>query len=91
MRPALSVILLTTLIGAGQGLFLAMLAAELGAHFEAWRALPEVFVARAAALALVLLIGGLAASFFHLGRPLRAWRSNRLIAAVRIAGFHRDP
>jgi len=75
MRPAFSVILLTTLIGAGQGLFLAMLAAELGAHFDAWRALPEVFVARAAALALVLLIGGLAASFFHLGRPLRAWRS----------------
>lgn len=75
MRPAFSVILLTTLIGAGQGLFLAMLAAELGAHFDAWRALPAVFVARAAALALVLLIGGLAASFFHLGRPLRAWRS----------------
>ncbi|MGW8270306.1 MAG: dimethyl sulfoxide reductase anchor subunit family protein [Burkholderiales bacterium] len=75
MRPAFSVILLTTLIGAGQGLFLAMLAAELGAHFDAWRALPEVFVARAAALALVLLIGGLAASFFPLGRPLRAWRS----------------
>jgi DMSO reductase anchor subunit len=75
MRPAFSVILLTTLIGAGQGLVLALLAAALGAHFAAWPALPDAFVARAAALALGLLILGLAASFFHLGRPLRAWRS----------------
>ena len=75
MRPALSVILLTTLIGAGQGLFLALLAAALGAHFGAWAALPDGFVARAAAFVLALLVGGLAASFFHLGRPLRAWRS----------------
>jgi len=75
MRPALSVILLTTLIGAGQGLFLALLAAALGAHFGAWLALPDGFVARAAAFVLALLVGGLAASFFHLGRPLRAWRS----------------
>lgn len=75
MRPALSVILLTTLIGAGQGLFLALLAGELGARFGSWVALPDDFVARAAAVALALLVAGLAASFFHLGRPLRAWRS----------------
>jgi DMSO reductase anchor subunit len=75
MHPALSVILLTTLIGAGQGLFLALLAGELGARFGAWAALPDAFVARAAAVALALLVAGLAASFFHLGRPLRAWRS----------------
>jgi len=75
MRPALSVILLTTLIGAGQGLFVALLAAELGARFGLWAALPAAFVARAAALVLALLVAGLAASFFHLGRPSRAWRS----------------
>jgi len=75
MHPALSVILLTTLIGAGQGLFLALLAGELGARFGTWTALPDDFVVRAAALALALLVAGLAASFFHLGRPLRAWRS----------------
>jgi DMSO reductase anchor subunit len=75
MNPALSVILLTTLIGAGQGLFVALVAADLGARFAAWAALPEAFVARAAGLALALLVAGLAASFFHLGRPLRAWRS----------------
>ena len=75
MHPAFSVILLTTLIGAGQGLYLALLAQDFGARFGAWGALPDAFVARAAGLALVLLLAGLAASFFHLGRPLRAWRS----------------
>lgn len=75
MHPAFSVIFLTTLIGAGQGLFLALLAQALGARFAVWGALPDPFVARAAALALALLVAGLAASFFHLGRPLRAWRS----------------
>ena len=69
MRPAWSVILLTTLIGAGQGLFLAL--AALDAFGEA----PARFFLAGAALALVLLAAGLAASFFHLGRPERAWRS----------------
>ena len=69
MRPAFSVIFLTTLIGAGQGLFLAVYAAELGA-----RASPAFFVA--GSLVAVALAGlGLLASFFHLGRPERAWRS----------------
>jgi DMSO reductase anchor subunit len=69
MRPAWSVLLLTTLIGAGQGLFLALIATEtLG------RGGPTLFVS-GAVLALGLLAGGLAASFFHLGRPERAWRS----------------
>ena len=69
MRPALSVILLTTLIGAGQGLFLALVAVEV--FFNAARA----FYVVGAAIALALLAAGLAASFFHLGRPERAWRS----------------
>jgi DMSO reductase anchor subunit len=69
MRPAWSVILLTTLIGAGQGLFLAAFAADAFLHPA-----PE-FVTAAAVLALLLLGGGLAASFFHLGRPERAWRA----------------
>ncbi len=69
MRPAWSVILLTTLIGAGQGLFLALFAAQLAGHGSA-----EFFIA--GATASVLLVGaGLLASFFHLGRPERAWRS----------------
>ncbi len=69
MRPAWSVILLTTLIGAGQGLYLALAAAD--AFGEA----PARFFVAGAAVSLVLLAGGLVASFFHLGRPERAWRS----------------
>ena len=70
MRPAWSVVLLTTLIGAGQGLFAAAFAAELLAG-----AVPRLFLVACAALALSLSGIGLGASFFHLGRPERAWRT----------------
>jgi len=69
MHPAWSVILLTTLIGAGQGLFLSLVAAQ-----AAERGSATLFVA-GAALSLLLAGAGLLASFFHLGHPERAWRS----------------
>ena len=69
MRPAWSVLLLTTLIGAGQGLFLAVFAADVLASPE------KDFLATAAMVSLFLCGAGLAASFFHLGHPERAWRS----------------
>ena len=69
MRPAWSVVFLTTLIGAAQGLVLALYGVELLGG-ESGR----VFVAGAIA-AIVLASLGLAASFFHLGRPERAWRT----------------
>ncbi len=76
MHPAFSVIFLTTLIGVGQGLFLALFTAQSYALFDL---LPKqdghTFYAHGSALALLFLIGGLVASFFHLGRPERAWRS----------------
>lgn len=72
MRPAFSVIFLTTLIGAGQGLFLALYGAELAGHGgDGARA----FYASGAAVALLLAGLGLFASFFHLGHPERAWRA----------------
>lgn len=71
MHPALSVLLLTTLIGAGQGLFIALFAVELLAPAAAG---PGFFVG-GSAIALALCAGGLAASFFHLGHPERAWRA----------------
>jgi DMSO reductase anchor subunit len=71
MKPAFSVIFLTTLIGAGQGLFLALFAAELsGAAVDA-----ADFQVIGSVLALALCGLGLVASFFHLGHPERAWRS----------------
>jgi DMSO reductase anchor subunit len=76
MNPAFSVIILTTLIGAAQGLILALFLAQTGALFNLLPAQGgQPFYAAAALLALVLSGLGLLASFFHLGRPERAWRS----------------
>jgi DMSO reductase anchor subunit len=69
MKPAWSVLFLTTLIGAGQGLFVAVFVADLLSRAE------KQFILAGAAISLLLLVGGLAASFFHLGHPERAWRS----------------
>lgn len=73
MNPALSVIFLTVLIGAGQGLFLALFACEL-AGFGAAPG-ERATLALGAGLALVFSGLGLVASFFHLGHPERAWRA----------------
>ena len=70
MNPAFSVIFLTTLIGAAQGLFIAIVA---GRTF--FSVIDVTFHFSAAVVCLVLLVLGLAASFFHLGRPERAWRA----------------
>jgi len=76
MRPALSVLLLTTLIGAGQGLFLALFTVQSYALLGLLpRTEESVFLGAGSAIALALLVAGLVASFFHLGRPERAWRS----------------
>jgi len=73
MQPAFSVIFLTVLIGAGQGLFLALYACELAGFGAA--AGERTLLAGGAAVALVLSALGLLASFFHLGHPERAWRA----------------
>ena len=75
MHPAFSVIFLTTLMGVGQGLYLALYAAEIGAAFGWLPVQSREFFGIGSMVALVFLITGLAASFFHLGRPERAWRS----------------
>jgi DMSO reductase anchor subunit len=68
MNPALSVILFTTLSGAGYGLL-------------AWTALgallqhPARSLLVSLALALVLVSAGLLSSLGHLGQPQRAWRA----------------
>lgn len=76
MHPAFSVIFLTTLIGVGQGLFLALIT---GQSYSAVELLPSQdsasFYGIGGIIALLFLIGGLIASIFHLGRPERAWRS----------------
>lgn len=77
MKPAFSVIFLTTLIGAGQGLFLAYFSADV---LGLLAVLPIISITSqgdvlAGLISSGLLIAGLIASFFHLGHPERAWRS----------------
>ncbi len=76
MRPDFSVVLLTTLIGAGQGLFLAIFTAQSYALLDLVPAQDgRGFHAAGSLLALALTAGGLVSSFFHLGRPERGWRA----------------
>lgn len=75
VKPAYSVILLTTLIGAGQGLFLALFTVELGVFGALPAEALRPLVVPGGALALALTALGLLASFFHLGHPMRAWRA----------------
>jgi DMSO reductase anchor subunit len=76
MNPAFSVIFLTTLIGVGQGFFLALYTGELLALVGAIPP-PDArsFYALGSAVSLLFLGSGLLASFFHLGHPERAWRA----------------
>src|SRR5262245_7591650 len=75
MRPAFSVIFFTTLIGAGQGLFVALYTIEAASRMGILPQQSGSFYVAGGRLALALLAGGLAASYFHLGRPERSWRA----------------
>ncbi|MBS0002838.1 MAG: dimethyl sulfoxide reductase anchor subunit [Thioalkalivibrio sp.] len=75
MHPAFSVIFLTTLIGAGQGLFIALFLVESLGLLGMAPIQDGNFFALGTLASLILLGLGLIASFFHLGRPERAWRT----------------
>lgn len=75
MRPAFSVLLLTTLLGAGQGLAMVLVGIEIAARFVPPVAGEPTLLVVGAAHAFVLAGLGLVASFFHLGHPERAWRA----------------
>ncbi|MFV2032030.1 MAG: dimethyl sulfoxide reductase anchor subunit family protein [Gammaproteobacteria bacterium] len=77
MKPAFSVIFLTTLIGAGQGLYLAYYSAEVLSLLSVLPAMPASSQGAvwSGMISLGLLVAGLIASFFHLGHPERAWRA----------------
>jgi DMSO reductase anchor subunit len=79
MHPAFSVIFLTTLIGAGQGLFMALVTGQVYSLANLLESQDSVtFYATGSLLALILLGLGLVAAVFHLGKPsyfvTRAWR-----------------
>jgi DMSO reductase anchor subunit len=76
MKPAFSVLFLTTLIGIGQGLLVALVVGQ-WVQSIGWAAADPSgsFTGLGAVLALAFLGLGLFASFFHLANPQRAWRS----------------
>ncbi|MEG3192476.1 dimethyl sulfoxide reductase anchor subunit family protein [Lysobacter sp. D1-1-M9] len=69
MHPAFSVIIFSTLSGAGYGLLFWSALAALTGRVDPW------LLAVATALALVLATVGLVSSLWHLGKPMRAWRA----------------
>ena len=69
MHPALSVIFFTAASGAGYGLLAWAAAAALTG------AMPARVLLVAVVVGLVLVTAGLASSFLHLGKPMRAWRA----------------
>ncbi|MCW8930294.1 MAG: dimethyl sulfoxide reductase anchor subunit [Gammaproteobacteria bacterium] len=76
MQPAFSVIFLTTLIGMGQGLFLALYTGQVYFVLNVVdKTSTDIFYSIGSAVSIGLLILGLIASVFHLGRPERAWRA----------------
>ena len=76
MHPAFSVIFLTTLIGAAQGLFLALFSGQAYTELNLLPSMADTsFFGMGAVIVLLLLVGGLISSFFHLGHPERAWRA----------------
>jgi DMSO reductase anchor subunit len=87
MNPAFSVVFLTTLSGAGQGLLIALVGVECAAQFGLIAMPPQAFFIAGAVLSVVLGTLGLFASFFHLGHPERAWRA---IAMWRTSWLSRE-
>jgi DMSO reductase anchor subunit len=76
MHPGFSVIFLTTLIGAGQGLFLAIFGIEIASTLNLLTLENNPTLLISGSVIAIALTGlGLIASFFHLGHPERAWRA----------------
>jgi sulfite dehydrogenase (quinone) subunit SoeC len=89
MNPAFSVVFLTTLSGAGQGLLIALVGVQAALRLGGidMAVVPQMFYVVGAALACLLGALGLVASFFHLGHPERAWRA---IAMWRTSWLSRE-
>ncbi|MCX7228155.1 MAG: dimethyl sulfoxide reductase anchor subunit [Burkholderiales bacterium] len=83
MKPALSIVFFTAASGAGLGLAMWLLAAQLSGDVDASR--PGA--GWAAALAALLIVAGLLASTQHLANPRNAWRA---FARVRTSWLSRE-
>lgn len=73
MHPEMSLVLLTVLAGAGQGIFILLVALE--ALFYNSGTLPSDYILASAAASFVLQAAGIIMSTSHLGNPQRGWRA----------------
>ena len=90
MKPAFSVVFLTTLSGAAQGLLIALFGVEAAVRLglvSASAAPSQMFFVVGSGIVVALGALGLLASFFHLGHPERAWRA---IAMWRTSWLSRE-
>lgn len=78
MRPPLSMVLFTTLSGAGQGLLVVLFGVQVAAALGLAGPIPSALFEWGAALVLLLCGAGLIAATFHLGHPMRAWRAGAM-------------
>jgi DMSO reductase anchor subunit len=69
VKPAVSIILFTTLAGAAQGMLVVLAVTTLAGRAPDAALIPMLWTATG------MLLAALVASFFHLGHPLRAWRA----------------
>jgi sulfite dehydrogenase (quinone) subunit SoeC len=75
VNPPYSMIFFTTLIGAAQGLLIALVGVDLFAAIGKVAAPSSSFMIGGGLLVLALCGIGLIAATFHLGRPMRGWRA----------------
>ncbi len=73
MHPEMSLILLTVLAGAGQGIFIVLVL--LDAFLLGSGGVTSSFLLSAGIASLLFPLGGMAASFAHLGHPERGWKA----------------
>ncbi len=77
MHPEMSLVLLTVLAGAGQGIFIVLVAINI--IFQGSGAIPSGYVLIAGIVSLILQVVGIIASTSHLGNPQRGWRAMLMI------------
>ena len=78
MHPEMSLVLLTVLAGAGQGIFILLVALDILANGSG--AVSSGFIYTAGAVSLLLQAAGIVASTSHLGNPHRGWRAILMVA-----------
>ena len=72
MHPELSLVLLTVLAGAGQGIFIIIVALDALLYNTG---IPQGYVLTSVLISIIFQIAGIITSTSHLGNPQRGWRA----------------